>query len=79
MSKTSTEKLDKMIKAEPLPRLKKRSSPIGGFREGRIVLTQKSCVCKNKEFHSYPGDHECACGIDKHHVHCMCGGVTQIG
>jgi len=41
--------------------------------------------CKNEdkndkcEFHSYPQDGECSCGIFKHHVHCHHGYIIQVG
>lgn len=31
------------------------------------------------DFHSYPGDGQCVCGVVKHHVHGVCGHVTQVG
>lgn len=37
------------------------------------------CKCKNSTFLCYPEDNSCVCGIAKHHVHCICGGVEQIG
>jgi hypothetical protein len=30
-------------------------------------------------FHSYPQDDECSCGVRKHHVHGVCGHITQVG
>jgi hypothetical protein len=30
-------------------------------------------------FRCFPADGECSCGIEKHHVHCKHGFVTQIG
>lgn len=32
-----------------------------------------------QEFRCYPGDGECRCGLNKHHVHGQCGRVTQVG
>ena len=31
------------------------------------------------EFYSYPSDNECSCGVHKHHVHCIHGGIIQTG
>jgi hypothetical protein len=31
------------------------------------------------EFHSYPADGQCVCGVFKHHVHCQHGGIIQVG
>ena len=31
------------------------------------------------QFHSYPGDGQCSCGVYKHHVHCWHGGIIQVG
>jgi hypothetical protein len=46
----------------------------------RLVLKSKWCDCGNSEFHSYPEDGECKCGMYKHHVHCKnCGGIMQVG
>ena len=42
-------------------------------------LRPEWCKCENGTFDSYPGDGQCKCGIIKHHVHCQCGGVLQIG
>ena len=50
----------------------------GVLRQG-AKLKAVWCECGNEEFHSYPEDGECACGMIKHHVHCTCGGVTQTG
>lgn len=30
-------------------------------------------------FLCYPEDGKCSCGVYKHHVHCVCGGITQVG
>ena len=44
------------------------------------ALHPQWCRCPADEFHSYPGDGECSCGVYKHHVHCsLCGGISQIG
>ncbi len=42
-------------------------------------LTSNWCECGQDEFLCYPQDGACPCGIQKHHVHCTCGGVSQIG
>jgi hypothetical protein len=44
-----------------------------------IKLRPEWCKCEEYTFHSYPANYECACGIDKHHVHCTCGRVAQVG
>ena len=31
------------------------------------------------DFYSYPQDGECSCGVYKHHVHCIHGGIIQVG
>ncbi len=45
------------------------------------TLIAQWCKCKkgDEEFLNYPEDGECPCGIDKHHVHCICGYVLQVG
>ena len=45
----------------------------------KFELKPEWCKCGKEEFHSYPEDGKCSCGIHKHHVHCNCGGVLQIG
>ncbi len=45
----------------------------------RWFLKREWCQCGKEEFFCYPDDGECPCGIIKHHVHCTCGGVSQIG
>lgn len=46
----------------------------------KFKLTSKWCKCEQSEFHSYPEDGTCTCGMYKHHVHCAkCGSVSQIG
>lgn len=50
--------------------------------EAQIKLTQlisEWCECENPDFLCYPEDDKCTCGIYKHHVHCVCGAVLQIG
>jgi hypothetical protein len=42
-------------------------------------LSSEWCECKDGEFLCYPEDGVCSCGIHKHHVHCLCGKVSQIG
>lgn len=37
------------------------------------------CKQKDCEFHSYPQDGQCVCGVWKHHVHCQHGNIIQIG
>jgi len=42
-------------------------------------LRSEWCSCNNPEFLCYPEDGACECGTYKHHVHCKCGGVMQVG
>ena len=45
-----------------------------------VVLAGKWCDCEaDTGFHSYPEDGACPCGVYKHHVHGLCGRVTQVG
>jgi hypothetical protein len=37
------------------------------------------CECENPEFLCYVEDNFCKCGVNKHHVHCVCGGISQVG
>lgn len=46
-------------------------------KRGKYV--PKWCECKKSEFDNYADDNCCPCGIGKHHVHCRCGGVLQVG
>ena len=74
---------------KPPPAIPSRENPNGriighNLMENKPIhesfkLKSAWCNCGNEEFHSYPGDGECSCGTHKHHVHCVCGGVTQIG
>lgn len=43
------------------------------------ILSSDWCECKKPEFSSYPEDGQCRCGMHKHHVHCVCGKISQIG
>lgn len=45
----------------------------------KVKLTSEWCECANPKFLCYPDDGQCECGIHKHHVHCVCGGLQQIG
>ena len=45
-------------------------------QEGAKAFNQE--YLKN-DFYSYPQDGECSCGVHKHHVHCIHGGIIQIG
>lgn len=45
----------------------------------RFILKPVWCDREDCEFHSYPQDGECPCGMYKHHVHCQHGKVTQVG
>lgn len=42
-------------------------------------LTADWCKCGKSTFLCYPEDGACKCGMHKHHVHCTCGGVSQVG
>lgn len=43
-------------------------------------LTSEWCKCGERwEFLCYPEDGECTCGVYKHHVHCVCGKISQVG
>lgn len=44
-----------------------------------VPLSSEMCNCERPEFLCYPEDGQCVCGIHKHHVHCVCGKVMQIG
>lgn len=46
-----------------------------------LKLIAQWCGCGEKsEFHSYPQDGQCVCGLFKHHVHCArCGKISQVG
>jgi hypothetical protein len=49
---------------------------------GKTKLVAKfGCIGADHDevFHSYPEDGACPCGVHKHHVHCTCGGITQVG
>ena len=48
---------------------------------GPFQLEEEWCPLEGveHEFHSYPGDFECPCGVVKHHVHCLHGFVVQVG
>ncbi len=42
-------------------------------------LKADPCKCKKSEFLCYPEDGCCSCGTYKHHVHCVCNGISQWG
>ena len=42
-------------------------------------FSQNWCECENSEFLVYTEDGECSCGVYKHHVHCTCGKISQVG
>lgn len=44
-----------------------------------VTLSSEWCICADEAFLCYPEDGACDCGIIRHHVHCTCGKVTQIG
>lgn len=45
-----------------------------------VKLTQEWCECgPSGTFLCYPEDGTCSCGEYKHHVHCVCGGISQTG
>jgi hypothetical protein len=43
------------------------------------VLSTDWCECSVPELLCYPEDNQCPCGILKHHVHCVCGKISQVG
>jgi hypothetical protein len=43
------------------------------------VLVDEWCTCRDGEFLCYPEDGVCICGVHKHHVHCICGRISQVG
>ena len=49
------------------------------FTPVKVKYSSEWCECDNHRFHSYPGDGQCVCGVHKHHVHCFCGGISQVG
>lgn len=44
-----------------------------------VKLVQKWCSCDEPTFLCYPENGACSCGEWKHHVHCVCGGISQTG
>ena len=44
-----------------------------------LSVEPRWCDCGASQFLCYPEDGECPCGMEKHHVHCVCGGIYQIG
>lgn len=51
-----------------------KETPKESFLKGEWCKVNKDC-----EFHSYPEDGQCSCGVYKHHVHCNHGYITQVG
>lgn len=46
----------------------------------RRLLKQEWCECGPAgAFLCYPENGACSCGEWKHHVHCICGGISQTG
>lgn len=45
----------------------------------KYTLISEWCECQKPEYLCYPEDGECPCGIDHHHVHCVCGKIMQWG
>jgi hypothetical protein len=45
----------------------------------QVLLSPQWCECDFDEFLCYPEDGECDCGVHKHHVHCTCGKISQVG
>lgn len=43
------------------------------------VLKSTWCKCAESKFLCYPEDGACSCNTYKHHVHCECGGISQVG
>jgi hypothetical protein len=47
---------------------------------GGVKLVQEWCECGDAgTFLCYPEDGTCTCGEWKHHVHCVCGKISQTG
>lgn len=44
-----------------------------------VKLVQEWCECEDSTFLCYPEDGTCTCGEFKHHVHCVCGKISQTG
>ena len=44
-----------------------------------VKLVQDWCECEDSTFLCYPEDGTCSCGEWKHHVHCVCGKISQTG
>ncbi len=59
----------------------KRQVEVAEAKRPAFRLKASWCSCEDGgEFHSYPEDGKCSCGVHKHHVHCgRCGGVMQVG
>jgi hypothetical protein len=50
------------------------------LKTNHLILKGNWCECGDKfEFLAYPEDGECSCGVHKHHVHCACGAISQVG
>ncbi len=51
------------------------------FTPRKVTLSSEWCECEPEDhrFHSYPEDGQCECDVHKHHVHCFCGKISQIG
>ena len=47
--------------------------------EKSVKLDASWCECDEPTFNSYPEDDECICGVYKHHIHCNCGKISQVG
>lgn len=44
-----------------------------------VTLEPYWCECEASEFLCYPEDGDCECSLYKHHVHCTCGNISQVG
>ena len=44
-----------------------------------IKLKPHWCECDKEVDYCFADDDECVCGIAKHHYHCTCGNVIQVG
>jgi hypothetical protein len=53
--------------------------PVGHMKAKPIQKWGHQSWCPGEEFGSYPEDGACPCGAIKHHVHCTCGGIVQVG
>ena len=48
-------------------------------KKEREQMKKLMCDCDEAIFDRFADDGKCNCGIHKHHYHCVCGKVYQIG